>query len=380
MTRWDAAVVGAGSFGAWTAWHLRRAGLSVLLLDAWGPGNARSSSGGESRLVRAGYGPDEAYSRLALRSLDQWTALAGETGEPFFHRTGVLWLAREGDAYAEATSDTLARLGVRHERLTGTGLREGYPQFALAPATWGLLEPDAGVLMARRAVQAAARRAVREGVSYRTAAVRPPSPGDAPGTLVAAGGTVRAGTLVFACGPWLPGLFPDLLGERIFPTRQEVFFFGAPPGDDSFAPPRMPAWIDFGEETYGAPDLDGRGFKVAPDRHGPPFDPDRGERLVAPASVERVRAFVALRFPALRDAPLLETRVCQYENTSSGDFLVDRHPDRPEVWLVGGGSGHGFKHGPAIGEHVADRIVRGAPAEPRFSLATKRTVQERAVY
>ena len=187
-------------------------------------------------------------------------------------------------------------------------------------------------------------------------------------------------TLVFVCGPWLPRLFPEVLGDRIVPTRQEVFFFGPPAGEGGFAPPRMPAWIDFGEEVYGLPDLEGRGFKVAPDRHGPPFDPDSGERVVAAESVDRIRAFLARRFPALARAPLLETRVCQYENTSNGDFLIDRHPDRKDVWLVGGGSGHGFKHGPAVGRHVADRIARGAPGEPRFSLTSKKAERRRQVY
>jgi glycine/D-amino acid oxidase-like deaminating enzyme len=185
---------------------------------------------------------------------------------------------------------------------------------------------------------------------------------------------------VFACGPWLPKLFPDLLGARIFPTRQEVFFFGTPAGDERFAPPRMPTWIDFGAEIYGLPDLERRGFKVAPDRHGEPIDPDTGERLVGAESVARVRAFLARRFPALAAAPLVEARVCQYENTSNGDFLVDRHPDADSVWLVGGGSGHGFKHGPAVGEYVAKRIAGSVPEESRFSLQTKGTVQRRAIY
>jgi glycine/D-amino acid oxidase-like deaminating enzyme len=82
----------------------------------------------------------------------------------------------------------------------------------------------------------------------------------------------------------------------------------------------------------------------------------------------------------LKEAPLLETRVCQYENTSNGDFLIDRHPAFDNVWLVGGGSGHGFKHGPALGEYVAARVVEGGPVEPRFTLATKGTVQQRAVF
>jgi glycine/D-amino acid oxidase-like deaminating enzyme len=328
-----------------------------------------------------GYGPDELYTRFALRSLAAWQRLGEATGEALFHATGVLWLGRAGDRYTLDTLATLAKLGVRHERLVTADIGARYPQFVLDEDVWGILEPESGALMARRAVQAVVREAVRAGVEYRTAAVAPPSVRGRLAALRASDGSeIRAGTFVFACGPWLPKLFPELLGARIFPTRQEVFFFGTPAGDQRFAPPRMPTWIDFGAEIYGLPDLEHRGFKVAPDRHGGPIDPDTDERMVGAESVARVRAFLARRFPELAAAPLLETRVCQYENTSNGDFLIDRHPEADNVWLVGGGSGHGFKHGPAIGEYVAKRIADGAPDEPRFSLKTKGTVQRRAVY
>ncbi len=175
-----------------------------------------------------------------------------------------------------------------------------------------------------------------------------------------------------------------LLGSRIFVTRQEVLFLGTPAGDTRFAPPACPVWIDFSDDRgmYGFPDLDTRGFKVAFDRHGPPFDPDSNDRFVRPEKVAEARRYVAERFPALADAPVVDSRVCQYENTSNGDFLIDRHPTFQNVWLVGGGSGHGFKHGPAVGEYVAARVTGAAtPAvEPRFSLASKKTEQNRAVY
>jgi len=378
---WDVAVVGAGCFGAWTALRLREKGLRVVLLDQYGPGNARSSSGGESRIIRMGYGPDELYTRLALSSLAAWRRLGDATGEALFHATGVLWLGRPGDRYTLDTLATLARLGAPHERLSAADIGTRYPQFVLDEDVWGIFESASGALMARRAVQAVVREAVRAGVEYRTAAVAPPPVRARRDALkVSDGSEIHAGTFVFACGPWLPKLFPALLGPRIFPTRQEVFFFGPPAGDERFAPPRMPTWIDFGAEIYGLPDLEGRGFKVAPDRHGEPIDPDTDERLVAAESVQRVRAFLARRFPALAAAPLLETRVCQYENTSNGDFLIDRHPDADNVWLVGGGSGHGFKHGPAVGEYAAERLLDGGAEEPRFSLARKDTVQSRAIF
>ena len=377
----DVAVVGAGCFGAWTAWHLRRAGRSVVLLDAYGPGNTRASSGGESRIIRMGYGGDELYTRFARRSFQLWESFFRETGQPLFEPTGVLWLAREGDPLVSDTLATLRHQGVPHERLSRPDLEVRFPQIALGDHTWALLEPESGVILARRAVSAVVAEAMRGGVDYRAASVlTPEGRGRLDALRTENGESIRARQFVFACGPWLPKLFPDLLADRIFPTRQEVFFFGPPAGDVRFRSPALPAWIDFGEEVYGVPDLEGRGFKVAPDRRGPAFEPDAGERLVSAESVARMRDFLGRRFPALRGAPLLETRVCQYENTSSGDFLIDRHPDLENVWLAGGGSGHGFKHGPAVGEYVAQRLQGAAAEEARFRLSTKETVQKRAVF
>jgi sarcosine oxidase len=380
MSLYDVAVIGCGSFGSWTAWNLRRAGLRVLLLDAWGPGHSRASSGGESRIIRMGYGADVIYTRMAMSSLAQWKQLAHRSGEFLFHATGVLWMARDGDPYSAATQDSLAREHVRSEILSAFDLVARYPQFRWPEvAVYAIFEPDSGVLMARRAVSAVVRDAVIMGADYAVASARLSADGTVRST---SGDEIRAGQFVFACGPWLPKLFPDLLGKRIYPTRQEVFFFASPPGDSRFQPAAFPAWIDFTDPRgpYGVPDLESRGVKIGFDLHGAPFDPDDGDRQIIATSVETARRFLAERLPLLTNAPLTETRVCQYENTSTGDFLLDRHPDFPNVWLAGGGSGHGFKHGPGVGEYLCGRIVRGAPEEPRFSLVSKSEQQQRTVY
>jgi sarcosine oxidase len=377
---YDVAVVGAGVFGAWTAYQLNRAGASVLLLDAYGPGNSRASSGGESRILRLGYGPDEIYTRSAQRSYLIWQQFfaAYQSPTPLFHATGVLWLARERDEYAEATLMNLQKVGARCERLDHTQLSEQFPQLNFDAVTWGILEQDAGVLMARRAVQAVAAKACADGVDYVAEAVITPVTTQSIRTT--SGNEIRAKQYVFACGPWLPKLFPELLEGRIHVTRQEVFFLGMLAGNDLFTPPKMPTWIDFNDLVYGLPNLEGRGLKVAIDAHGTEFDPDHGQRIVSPESIKAIREYLKRRIPALVDAPVIETRVCQYENTSNGDFLIDRHPELANVWLVGGGSGHGFKHGPAVGEYVAAMMDGSGNPEPRFSLATKARVQQREVY
>ncbi|MGH9800151.1 MAG: FAD-dependent oxidoreductase, partial [Blastocatellia bacterium] len=344
-------VIGAGVFGSWTAYWLQRAGLTVALVDAYGAANSRASSGGESRIIRMGYGADEIYTRWSNRSLGLWQQLFAETGRPdLFQPTGVLWMAREDDQYTLATLTTLKNVGIRFEELRRDELNRRYPQINFGEVNWAIYEPDSGALLARRAVQTVTEQFARNGGDVLAESAMPPA---VPGKLVAvkttSGKEIKAGAFIFACGPWLPKLFPELLANRIHPTRQEVFFFGSPGGDKRFASPQMPTWIDFGAQVYGLPDMENRGFKVALDRHGEAIDPDSAERTTTPELLAEVRSFLAERFPTLKDAPVTETRVCQYENTSDGNFLIDRHTDFDNVWLVGGGSGHGFKHGPALG-------------------------------
>ena len=377
----DIVVVGAGVFGAWTASHLVRRGRRVLLVDAYGPGNARASSAGESRIIRMGYGADEIYTRWSQRSLVLWKEFFAAKQLPLFHETGVLWLACKDDARVRETAATLTRCNVPFEQLDLATLQVRYPQIGYEGIASGLLEPASGVLMARRAVAAVVEDAVRAGAEYRVAAIATPrGAGSVARITTGTGERIEGEQFVFACGAWLGKIFPDVLGGRIFPSRQEVFFFGVPPGDERFAPPMLPTFLFQADLIYGMPDLEARGLKIALDRHGERVDPDTQSRVVSAAVVEEVRRYVARRFPALANAPIVETRVCQYENTSSGDFLIDRHPEMENVWLVGGGSGHGFKHGPALGEYVAGRVLDGAEGDARFSLASKDVVQKRAVF
>ena len=380
--RYDVAVVGAGVFGDWTAWHLQQAGQRVVLLDQYGPASSRASSGGDTRVIRMSYGPDGIYTRMSQQSLQAWRRFFARIERPeLFRQTGVLWMASEGATAARQSIGQLEAAGVRHEVLATDELARRYPQIVVPAGGWAIYEPESGGLMARRAVQAVVADATRSGVRLQLDRVMPPrGEGRLDAITTAAGESISAGSYVFACGPWLGGVLPEVLAGRIFPTRQEVYYFGVPAGEARFAEGTMPIWMDFADQYYGFGDLDARGFKVAHDAHGPAIDPDTADRAPTRAGVEQAQKFLALRFPALAGAPLVAAEVCQYENSSNGDFIIDRHPGFDNVWIAGGGSGHGFKHGPAVGERVAGHVLEGGTVEPRFSLASKQAVQKREVH
>jgi len=375
-------VVGAGVFGTWTAHHLRERGARVTLIDAYGAGHSRSSSGDETRIVRCGYGPDAIYSQLARRSLEQWRALDDRLRLPerLWHPAGVLWMATGADRYTSDTRGTLSRLGMPMEVLDSAEVRTRFPQFNTDGIDVVLLERDCGVVAARRAVRALAADLEARGVATVSARIEAPRTSPVPTLRSGDGVDVAGDRFVFACGAWLPTVFKDLLWKRIRPTRQVVVYFGTPPGDQRFIAARLPAWVDFPSGIYGTPDVEGRGVKVGIDRHGGPIDPDRDDRVPDEASLSSAREWLSRRVPALAGAPVVESRVCAYENTDTGDFLIDRHPDHDNVWIVGGGSGHGFKHGPAIGELTARMVLDGESPDSRFAIANKSRDARRSVY
>ena len=237
---------------------------------------------------------------------------------------------------------------------------------------WGIYEPEGGFLVARIACQAVLDGFLAEGGEYRQAAVVL-SDLDNSGwesLPLSDGSRLRADQYLFACGPWLGNLFPETIGKRIRSTRQEIFFFGTPVGDEGYTESKLPVWADHRDRfMYGIPGNQGRGFKIADDTRGPEFDPNSGERMVSMEGLKFVRDYLAFRFPGMKGAPLLESRVCQYEDTPDNNFIIDRHPRHENEWVLVGGSGHGFKHGPALGEMVAGLVLEHKDADPLFRLA-----------
>ena len=365
------AVIGAGAFGGWTALHLLRRGARVTLVDAWGPGNSRASSGGETRVIRGTYGSNQPYTKMAARAMQLWKENEQRWNVKLMYQNGVLWMVTADDDHFERESlPVLQSAGIPSQKLSVQEMVARWPQINLEGVHWGIYEPEGGFLTARIACQAVRDGFVAEGGEYRQAAVLPRDlEGQWNSLSLSDGSKLEADQYIFACGPWLGKLFPETLGDHVRPTKQDVFFFGTPAGDERFNETNLPVWADHRDRfLYGIPGNQGRGFKVAEDTRGPEFDPTSGERTVSPQGLTIIRDYIAFRFPALRNAPLLESRVCQYENTPDNHFIIDRHPGHDNVWLLGGGSGHGFKHGPALGEIVADLVFEQKDADALFRL------------
>lgn len=322
--------------------------------------------------MRGTYGPEQPYTELAARALLLWAKYERRWKRKFLHRPGVLWMAAgQDDAFERGSVKMLRASKIKFQQLSSSQMRKRWPQINFEGVEWGIFEPECGYLEARGSCQAVVEAFISAGGTYRQVAVQNErlESGILRGLKLSDSSTIKADAYVFACGPWLGDLFPETVGNLIRATKQDVFFFGPPAGDSRFSYEAMPVWADHrGKFRYGIPGSDRRGFKIADDTRGPEFDPTHGERVVSPETLKEVREYVAFRFPALKDAPLLETRVCQYEQTPDSHFLVDRHPKNENVWLVGGGSGHGFKHGPALGEMMSRLILRNGTPEPTWRL------------
>jgi sarcosine oxidase len=348
----SAAVVGAGIFGASLAYRLARDGWDVTLYERHEPGHERAASGGESRLIRFAHGADAWYTRSAWRARELWRELETETGRELLVECGVVWFGRSDDGWEAESERVLVEEGIPVVRLPASEGARFFPTFEPGDLEFLLWEPAAGVLRAAEATRATAEAAQRAGVRLVRETARP--------------GRLDADAVVWACGAWLAEVFPGL-GLRV--TRQDLFFFAA---GAAWEAPTVPAWVDYDRAVYGVADLDGIGVKVAPDVEGPAFDPESGERTPDPANEERARAYATERFPALADASLKHAKVCPYSLTPDTNFILARAPGLlPGNWILGGGSGHGFKHGPALAEYAARVISGEEQPDERFGLGPR---------
>jgi glycine/D-amino acid oxidase-like deaminating enzyme len=368
------AVVGAGAFGGWTALFLLRKGYRVTLIDTWGPGNSRSSSGDETRVIRSTYGANEFYFDLNVRALTLWKEHEARWKTKLFQNKGVLWMCYEPHAPVVDDSIPFAeKHNMPYERLTVEEISKRYSIVNTSDLSHAWLDPYGGCLLAREACQAVYKGFIAEGGAILQAQAMPRKvEGNRINDVQLSNGqSLTADLFIFACGSWLGKLFPEVLGNTITCTKQEVYYFGVPTQHAS-AYEQFPVWVDVDGKDfyYGIPGNNYRGFKIGVDERGEPFDPTHGDRISNEQVLKKARKFLAHRFPGLKDAPLVESRVCPYENSPDGNFLFDHHPEASNLFFLGGGSGHGFKHGPGLGELVSE-IVAGNKGIPQQFLLTR---------
>jgi glycine/D-amino acid oxidase-like deaminating enzyme len=362
----DVVVIGAGAFGGWTALYLREMGLSVTMVDQYGPGNSRATSGGETRQIRAGYGEREVYTRWVLDALERWKKREAEWKKKLLFPTGQITLAREWTKNLTDTRKVFDKLGVKYEVVDRADLPRRFPQMTMEGIAFGFAVPSTGVLKAREGCVAVEHAFEGKGGQFLTAKAEP---GRRTGrkledVVLSTGRRVSAGTFVFACGPWLRKVFADVMSRKLITPRRVVFFYGTPPGDERFTFPNFPTWAV--DDAYGFPSIEGKGFKVVPTFEAEMVDPDTQEHTLTADEIRKGRAFVTRWFPTLKDQPLVDTKVCQREDSVDEHFIVDRHPAFDNVWIVGGGSGHGYKHGIVLGDYVAHRVV-GKDTQPELA-------------
>ncbi|HEX8104131.1 MAG TPA: FAD-dependent oxidoreductase [Solirubrobacteraceae bacterium] len=353
-------VVGAGVMGASLAWRLARGGTRVTLVDQFGPGDPRASSGGETRLIRCAHGVDPDYTASARRARGLWRELEAETGEALLEECGMAWFAHREDGWEAESLATLAAQGIPAERLEPGAAARLYPALGTRDLAFVLHEPEAGVLRAERSVRALARAAEAHGARVKRAVARP----DGDAVALDDGRRLEADRVVWTCGPWLTRLFPEHVSLRV--TRQELFFFD---GGPEWA--GVPGWVDYDRAIYGTGDVDGHGVKAAPDTEGPALDPGDPLPATGPDGERLARAYLAERFPSLAGAPLKSSRTCRYELSADSHFLAGPLPERPTHHLVGGGSGHGFKHGPALAEALIPALRDGAALPAHYALGPR---------
>jgi glycine/D-amino acid oxidase-like deaminating enzyme len=350
-------IVVGGTFGASLAWWLAGRGDEVTLVDQFDPGDVRATSGGETRLIRCSHGADADYARSARRARTLWRELEAETGAALLSECGVVWFAHGDTGWGTDSLRVLTELGIPAEREDVDVTAGRFPSFAGGDLAWALYEPEAGVLRAQSAVRALASAARERGAEIVRAKATPA------GDVVALddGRTLAADRVVWSCGGWLAKLFEGLVSLTV--TQQELHFFD---GGPEWV--RTPGWVDYDRATYGTGDVDDLGVKVAWDQQGPPLDPD-ADLPPGTLEIERLtRGYARDRFPALADAPLKGVKTCRYELSPDSHFIAAPHPEQAGVWIVGGGSGHGFKHGPAMAERLAAAWEGRAELPPRFAL------------
>lgn len=375
MPDYDTIIIGLGAMGSAAAAHLARRGGRVLGIEQFALGHSRGSSHGHSRMIRMCYYEHPDYVPLLRRAYELWRWTERTTGRPLLHITGGVYIGPPGSEAVNGAAVAAATHRLDHERLDRAALAARFPQFHVPEDHSGLFEPLAGYIVPEDAIEAHQSLARASGatlhenervVSYRADGARV--------RVVTSRAEYDADRVVFACGAWATRVITDL-GIEVRATRQ-ILGWVRPGNPELFAPGTCPVWaIDCPRDDgaggvrsglyYGFPMNAGGtpGFKIARHAAGPTTDPDTDDFTPRPEDEADFRPALRAFMPDA-DGPLLSMRICMYENSPDGHFIVDRHPKIPNVIIACGFSGHGFKFMPVIGEVLADMAIHGATRHP----------------
>ncbi|MFK7753578.1 MAG: FAD-dependent oxidoreductase [Sedimentitalea sp.] len=361
-------VVGAGISGVMIALNLRRRGCDVTLIDKWEPGHSRASSTDYNRVIRSIHGHDEFYTKWARDARIGWLELEHETGQKLFYECGTLILATQGHCHWEdATEQTFGKLGVPYRRMSSEDIRLHFPMFKADDIAYGLYEPEAGMIMAHRAVITALNLFKSLGGTVKRGNVVT----DANERLMLDGKPLEADTIVVATGPWMSEMYPRTVKPITHVVGINVFYTSTPEGSTEFDAERMPCWIDHGQSAFGLPSVEGHGVKAAaviPEH----IDINDDDRLIDKNLIPRTQSYIRTRFPGLVGQKVVDSKFNQIIMTPDTHFILDWHPDHENVLLAGGCSGHLFKHGPVWGEFAGGVAVKDYGTAERFKLAGRR--------
>jgi glycine/D-amino acid oxidase-like deaminating enzyme len=379
MTRPKVAVIGGGVFGLWTALALLSRGAQVELLDGHGVGNEHGMSVAPYRLIRALYGDRHLYIKLVAESLRDWNKLQADERASLFEQVGVWWMFP--NEAPQFVLDALPVCGQYDLPVFPVSLEDASRQFPHVNYD-GIasiyLDESAGFLRADKCCQALFTQFLKQGGKYRWGHVS--RIGDTVGNNLrrlacSDRDWVEADHYVFACGPWLKDLFGELFG-KITLTRQLEYYFEL---GSALNGKKAPVMIDFGDGDslfYGLHDPAERCFKIGDDKPHGLIDTSLNQEATE-QEIENGQSLLEKRFPGLEGIKLKKARVCRYDRTPLHDLIADKHPGLDNVWIVGGGSGHGFKTSPAVGRYMS-RLVLDEITEliPEFGIRRMQGLQE----
>ena len=353
----DVIVVGLGGMGSAAAWHLARRGQRVLGLERFDIPHAMGSSHGVTRIIRLPYYEDPAYVPLLHRAYDLWREAEAATGERLMILTGSLDAGPEDSEVFDGALNSARLHNLPHEVLTGAEVNARFPGYRLPASHRAVFQPQGGFIASERAIVAHCRAAQAEGADLR-ARERvlgwEAHPGGEGVRVITDKGRYDAGRLILTAGAWMADLVPLLAGRAV--AERQVLAWLQPQRPEFFTPERFPVFNLAVEEGryYGLPVHEVPGFKFGRYHHrGETGAAETMRREVDAEDEALLRSFAARYFPAGSGATMA-LRACIFTNTPDEHFILDRHPEHPQVILASPCSGHGYKFCSVIGEILAD--------------------------